>query len=292
MENNTAIPESFWYELLHRAPGTHKYDYGHVLIIGGAEVTAGAPVLAARAALRTGAGLVTVASTIDVVEHIDRDVEEIMTLALPQWNEVERVIAALETYSIERHVSVLVIGPGLPTAADEFVRTFLGKSNLPIVVDAAAIGALHGHLEILRSATRINSSIILTPHSGEYAHLIGSEAPLDPTAERDSAKELAREYNVTVVVKHDRTLVVDAAENIYENTTGNPGLATAGTGDVLTGVVAAMVAQKIEPFMAAKMAVYLHGLAADTAVTYKTEPGMIASDVIEAIPEALRLLDS
>jgi NAD(P)H-hydrate epimerase len=292
MEDDATILESLWYGLLHRDPETHKYDYGHVLIIGGAMATAGAPVLAARAALRTGAGLVTVASTADVVEHIDRDIEEIMTLSLPQWSEAGKVVATLETYINERHVSVLVIGPGLPVSADEFVRAFLGKINLPTIVDAAAIGALSGHLEALRLAARTNKNIILTPHSGEYARLIGDDTPLDPEEERDSAKKFAQDYDVTLVIKHDHTLVVDAAGNIYQNTTGNPGLATAGTGDVLAGVAAAMVAQNIEPFMAAKMAVYLHGLAADTAVTYKTEPGMIASDVIEAIPEALRLLDS
>lgn len=281
-----------WHRLLSRAPQTNKYDYGHVLILGGSEAMVGAPVLAGRAALRTGAGLVTIASSSETVKLVDRDIEEVMTLSLPPWADVEKIIDTIKTFIKTRQVSALVIGPGLPAAADETIRALLLSIELPMVLDAEAFTALSGHLSVLESAAAMNKNIILTPHPGEYARLIGSEAQHDAASERAEGEKFAQKYNATLILKHHHTLVFSSTGGIYTNTTGSPGLATAGTGDVLSGIIAGIVAQKIEPYEASKMAVYLHGLAGDVAAKSKTEPGMIASDIIETIPQALQLLDA
>jgi ADP-dependent NAD(P)H-hydrate dehydratase / NAD(P)H-hydrate epimerase len=279
-----------WHRFLHRDPDSHKYDYGHVLVIGGSEAMAGAPMLVARAAMRVGAGLVTVASTKDTLDILERSSEEIMTLELPEWHESDHVVAEVDDFIQQRHVSTVVIGPGLPETADEAIRKLVGQLRVTLVLDAQAISALRGHLKLLKNTAQ-NKSILLTPHSGEFARLTDSELIRDGHVEHTAVSEFAAYYNVTLIVKHRHTLVASTTGELYENTTGNAGLATAGTGDVLSGVLAGVIAQRIESFMAAKMAVYLHGLAGDVVANIKTEPGMMASDVIEALPEALKLLD-
>lgn len=249
----------------------------------------GAPVLAGRAALRVGAGLVTIASTSETVKLIDRDIEEVMTLSLPPWNKIDESIDTIETFIKSRQVSVLVIGPGLPTGADKVIRALLSSVKLPTVLDAEAFTTLSNHLSVLQSAASAN--IILTPHPGEYARLIKNEPQYDIDSGQAALGKFTRDHNVTLVLKRHHTLVVSADGEIYENTTGNPGLATAGAGDVLAGIIAGILAQEIGLFEATKMAVFLHGLAGDIAAKSNTEPGMIASDIIEFLPEALRELE-
>lgn len=265
----------------------NKYDFGHVLIVGGSREMVGAPVLTARAALRTGAGLVTIASAADAIGLINRDVEEMMTLSLPGWEKVDECLGKIQAFINDRHVSVVVIGPGLPEQADELIRRFIASSELPTVVDAEAFSALRGHLEVMQTSAEKNKGLILTPHPGEYARLEPSYKADEPN-ERAAISIFARKYHVTLVLKHARTLVANEAGEIYENNTGNAGLATAGAGDVLSGILASIVGQGVEPYAAACMAVYLHGMAGDIAANAKTEPGMIASDIIEALPAALK----
>lgn len=251
----------------------------------------GASVLAARAALRSGAGLVSIASTDETTRLIDRDIEEAMTLTLPPWSEIENSIETIKTFIKKRQVSVLVIGPGLPTAADPVVRGLLLKVACPMVLDAEAFTALSGHLQVLRSAANINRNIILTPHPGEYARLIKGKPQYAIDDKYDALKKFVYDYNVTLVLKHHRSLVVAPGKKIHRNTTGNSGLATAGAGDVLTGTIAGILAQKIEPNEATVLGVYLHGLAGDLAMRANTEPGMIASDIIDFLPIALKKLE-
>lgn len=279
-----------WHLLFSRADETNKYDYGHVLIVGGSEAMVGAPVLAARAALRVGAGMVTIASDTKTVELIDRDIEEIMTLSLPSWNEVDKVIATIEEFISERHISTVVIGPGLSELADDAIRTLMVKIKLPMVLDARVFTALSGHLSVLRSAADMHANILLTPHTGEYARLV-KVGLLDDHISPTSLERFAKDYNVTVVLKSHHTLVVSAKGQRYKNTTGNPGLATAGSGDVLAGILAGMLAQGVKPYDAAQMAVYLHGLAGDKVAAATTEAGMIASDIIECLPSVLNELE-
>lgn len=281
------MDKTSWDRLLYRNPQTNKYDYGHVLIMGGSEAMVGAPILTARAALRTGAGLVTIASPDKTAQLIDRDIEEIMTLSLPPWDRPEKTAHAIREFINKRQVSVLVIGPGLASGADRIIRTLIATVELPTVLDAEVFTALSDHLRVLKATASTN--VILTPHSGEYARLIKNE-PQYNTDSEIGLKRFAQDFNATVILKQHHTLAVSAKGEIYKNTTGNPGMATAGTGDVLTGIIGGILAQKVEPYEAAKMSVYLHGKAGDIAAQAKTEPGMVASDVIEAIPEALRQL--
>lgn len=284
-----SMDKKSWHHLLVREPYTNKYDYGHVLVLGGSEAMIGAPVLAARAALRVGAGLVTIASTSETVSLIGRDIEEIMTLSLPSWNEVEELVDTIETFMKKRQVSVLVIGPGLPASADDTIRVLLSRVELPMVLDAEVFTALSGYLEVLKSAA--STSIILTPHPGEYARLIKNGPQYDVAGGQTALGNFTHDHNVALVLKRHRTLVISAEGGIYENATGNPGMATAGAGDVLAGIIAGLLAQKIAPFEAAKMAVYLHGLAGDMATESNTEPGVISSDIIEFLPKALKKLE-
>jgi len=279
-----------WRTLLHRARNTNKYDYGHVLVVGGSEAMTGAPILAGRAALRVGAGLITIASTESAVKLIDRDIEEVMTLSLPPWEKTKECLEVIRRFISEHHVSVLAVGPGLPHTADEVVRNLISL-ELPMVVDAEAFTALSDHLDVLETATDVNKDIVMTPHPGEYTRMTHNQAQYK-NGDKLSVKKFAQDYDVTLVFKQCQTLVADAHGELYENQTGNPGLATAGSGDVLTGIIAGLIAQKrTSIYQAACMAVYLHGLAADLAVKSKTEPGMIASDVIEALPSALLSLE-
>lgn len=282
------MDDSAWKSLLHRSPNTHKYNFGHVLIIGGSPAMTGAPILAARAALRVGAGLTTIASEKETIDLIDRDIEEIMTLPLPTWNLSIECAEIIQAFIQSRHVSTLIIGPGLPPAADEVIRTLAKIVKLPMVIDAEAFAALSGNLDILRAAAKVNEKIVLTPHAGEYARLTKDQ----PSYADDAAVvAFARDFHLTVVLKKHPTVIANSAGKFYENTTGNPGLATAGAGDVLAGIIAGIMAQNGAPYESATMATYLHGLAGDIAANAKTQPGMIASDIIDTIPEALQIID-
>jgi len=271
--------------LFDRPPTSHKYDFGHVLVIGGAPGMVGAPLLAGRAAMRVGAGLVTIASTESVIDKLEKRVEEIMTLRLSENN--DEAIRELGSFITNRKVNVLAIGPGLPAERGSLVKDLVATSKLPVVIDAGGLAAYDGSLSLLRKASRYNPDIILTPHPGEFARLVGKQLPATGAAIKKLLLDTAQATGTVIILKGDSSLVA-AKEQVYQNDSGNPGLATAGTGDVLTGMVAGLLAQQFASFDAACCGVYLHGLAGDLATDAKTEPGLIASDVIEHIPAALR----
>lgn len=282
--------DALWRQLLHRSVETNKYDFGHVLIVGGSPNMTGAPVLAARAALRVGAGLVTIASTANTIGLIDRDIEEPMTVTLPDWKQENEVIAALTSFISNRHVDVVIVGPGLPPDAEPLVRDLIVKLRAPVVLDALCFTAFSGHLEVLEKAAAQNKNLVLTPHSGEFERLIAAKLP-DHKEQQIAAQEFAKGYEVTVALKGSHTFVAGANGEHYENQTGSPGLATAGSGDVLTGCIAGIIAQHIASYDATIMGVYVQGLAGDLVAKAKTEPGMIASDIIEAIPIAFGTIE-
>lgn len=275
--------------LLKRRPDTHKYQYGHVLVVGGSPGMVGAPLLTGSAALRTGAGLVTIASRNEVVDKLEKRVREIMTLALPE-NPAEAA-SEIEGFIQDRKVSVIVLGPGLDVTPES--RALVGKLldgvKLPMIIDGGALGALQRHLDRVDSA--VSKALILTPHTGEFQRLADGELPAGRSSLKNVAAGFAKDHAVTLVLKGQPTYVAQSDGSVYENTTGNPGLATAGTGDVLAGVIAGMIAQGIEPPQAAEAAVYLHGLAGDIAAAAKTEPGMVAGDVVDALPSALKRIE-
>ncbi|HUY85041.1 MAG TPA: NAD(P)H-hydrate dehydratase [Candidatus Dormibacteraeota bacterium] len=276
------MPPETLRQLLKRSPETHKYDYGHVLVVGGSPGMVGAPLLAAEAALRAGAGLVTIASHATAADKLEKRVREVMTLRLPA--DLSAAVDELAAFIKRRKVSVVVIGPGQTPDFAALSPALLSKIRIPVVIDGGALGAFQGKLENLKKAAH---PLILTPHAGEFQKLTGAKPPTGREQLRRVTAQFASEYQVTLVFKGHHTLVAHPDGQVYENTTGNPGVATAGTGDVLSGIIAALLAQVPDTAQAVEAAVYLHGLAGDLAAKAKTEPGMIASDVIEQIPMAL-----
>jgi NAD(P)H-hydrate epimerase len=168
------------------------------------------------------------------------------------------------------------------------VRSIVTQLSLPIVLDAGGLTAFYGRLPHLQEAARTNPNIIITPHTGEYAKLTGTDATKERAELTAQAVQFAKDDRLTLVLKGSHTIVCHPDRLFYENQTGNPGLATAGTGDVLTGMISGLLAQNVELGLAVETAVYLHGLAGDLAAAAKTQPGVIASDVIDFLPEALK----
>lgn len=246
---------------------SHKYDYGHVLVIGGSPGMVGAPLLVAMAALRTGAGLATIASSADVIDKLEKRVVEVMTLRIDN-------LSTIIDFVKERKVSAVAVGSGMDANQLGLVKQLLPRLTIPAIIDA---GALAAH--------QLAKEAILTPHTGELARLVGGPLPPDAPA---FVKKLAGQWQQVVVLKGNHTSVAGPQGEWYVNHTGNPGLATAGTGDVLSGVIAGLLAQGAAPFEAAQYGVYLHGLAGDLAAQDKTQPGMVASDVIDKLPAALQ----
>lgn len=273
-------PQDVLRQFLKRRPTSHKYDYGHVLVLGGSPGMVGAPILTGQAALRSGAGLVTIASTAPVTDKLEKRVAEIMTLTLP--TEVEASLDSLRQFIRDRQVNVLAIGPGLKPSP-KLIKKLLTSFDLPLIIDGGGLASLIGQLELL---SKSKQSIILTPHAGEFKRLINQALPAQPSDLKALAQSFAEQHRVILVLKGQPTYVAQSDTQLYENPTGNAGLATAGTGDVLTGVIAGLMAQKVEPKRAVPAAVYLHGLAGDLAAQAKTQPGLIAADVIEMLPLA------
>jgi len=277
------------HQLLHRSPDANKYDFGHVLIVGGSAGMVGAPLMAGEAALRVGAGLVTIASEATTTEKLERRVEEIMTISLDDFTEVDKVITVLQTHIVSRHVTALLVGSGLPPSAHALVRAIAEHILLPLVIDAGGLGAFYDNTGLATAATK-NASIILTPHTGEFAKLAHTAAKRDPADLRQQAKNFAQTNHVTLVVKGHKSLIIDSDGHTHVNQTGNPGLATAGTGDILAGMIAGLLAQGSGPFAAAQAATYLHGLAGDLAAKDETQAGVIATDLLDYVPAALKTL--
>lgn len=286
-----------------RKPDSHKGDFGHVLIVAGSRGMSGAAVLAGRAALRAGAGLVTLAAPESIQAVVSGMLAEAMTLGLPETGAGSvspEASARLQAAHRERSFAVLALGPGLGTHPDtaRAVVAVLGSLRLPAVVDADALNNLAGQpRESVRELlSRRGAPCVFTPHPGELARLLRVEVSEIQADRPASARRLAVDLGVACLLKGHDTAVSDGRREAV-NPTGNAGLAKGGTGDALTGVVAALWAQRIgsgaeagSGFEAAAMGAYLHGLAADIAVKDKTVYSLLASDVIEALPSALRRL--
>lgn len=272
-----------------RKPDTNKYDYGHILIIAGSLGMSGAAILTAQSALRSGAGLVTLAIPKSLLGLVAGQTKEIMTLPLPETRELSLALSAgkkILQFIKNRRVSVVAIGPGISRhrQTKKLVRKILLQVNRPCVLDADGINAFVGSKKLLK---KVKSPLVLTPHCGELARL------LEDTTERiqidriRSARSFAQEYGQVCVLKGHQTVVTDGRKT-FLNPTGNPGMATAGCGDVLTGMIAGFLGQGLSLLSASLAAVYLHGLAGDIARDEKTELGLIAGDIIDYIPRAIK----
>lgn len=277
-------------KLLPKRPkDAYKNMFGHVLVLAGSAGLTGAAVLASHAALRIGAGLVTlgIPKTLNAIVAVK--LTEVMTKPLAETDEQTLSLKALDAINnlIQlRAINVVVIGPGLSTHPEtvELVRSIVSSSKVPLVIDADGINALVGKLDLIKNA---KSSIIFTPHAGELGRLIAQHATDIKKAGVKYPVQFSRETGAGCILKGYHTIVTNG-DGVFINNTGNPGMATAGSGDVLSGMVGGLVAQGLDVFAAAKAAVYIHGLAGDLAVKETTEMGLIASDIIRAIPEALK----
>jgi NAD(P)H-hydrate epimerase len=269
-----------------RPEESHKGMYGSVLLLAGGRGMAGAAALCGASALRSGAGLVRVATAAEVQPTVATFEPCYMTY--PIANDDEGIVRfAPARRALERflpHADVLGIGPGLGESEDvrELLRWVVESVDRPTVIDADGLNALVGQTKLLG---RLNRPVVLTPHPGEFARLVG-RTTAEVQADRESlAAEFARTENLVLVLKGAKTVVTDGAR-VYINGTGNPGMATGGAGDVLTGVIAALIGQKLPAFDAAQLGVYVHGLAGDIARDHDGEIGMIAGDIVDALADA------
>ena len=272
-----------------RAQDSHKGDYGRVLVVAGSPGKSGAAVLAGLAALRSGAGLVTVATPASQVPLVAAGSSECMTLALPE-DEYGFVRPDAIDLIVEFNADVIAIGPGLGRTAGvrALVQAVTERSGVPLILDADAIVSFAGEPD--RLVGRDGVDLIITPHPGEMAALIGLSTA-DVQAHRLAvARDFAATHRLNVVLKGHRTIVATPEGRSFINLTGNAGMATAGAGDVLTGAVAAWAAQLFDAEAACKLAVYLHGLAGDLAEADEGEVGMIAGDILARLGEAVQEL--
>lgn len=273
-----------------RPPAANKGSFGHVLVIGGSVGKAGAAAMAGMSALRAGAGLSTVATPKSVLPTVAGFHPEVMTEPLEETEAGSISLRALEYGRLDKLAegkTVLAIGPGIARLSEtaEFVRTIVAKYRTAMVLDADGLNAFEGRTTELRGKGR---ALVITPHPGEMARLIGSSAAAVQRDRLNVARTLAREHDVIVVLKGHRTLIAQPDGTVWVNTTGNPGMATGGTGDILTGMVAGFIAQNparvLEGVIAA---VHLHGLAGDVARESMGEQSLVATDLIKALPEAM-----
>ncbi|MDZ4657363.1 MAG: NAD(P)H-hydrate dehydratase [Bythopirellula sp.] len=277
--------------LAPRKADGHKGTYGRVMIVGGSRGKAGAPGLAGMAALRGGAGLVTVVVPRSVQVTVAGFEPSLMTVGLGDATcDFLRQEFAAEIFELAANQTCLALGPGMGTepTTQRLVHTLYHKLSQPMVVDADALNALSEWKEGLKHP---GGSCILTPHPGEFQRLTGEKCAEDLNARAEQAAKLANE-NTIVVLKGHRTIVTDGTRVSF-NQTGNPGMATGGSGDSLTGIIAALLAQGMEPWDAARLGVHVHGLAGDLAAEELGEVSLIASDLVDFLPLAfLRMADS
>jgi ADP-dependent NAD(P)H-hydrate dehydratase / NAD(P)H-hydrate epimerase len=275
-----------------RAPDTHKGTYGHVLVIAGSRGKTGAAILACRAAMRSGAGLTTLAvprslnsifasSLIEVMTESLRDnaAEEIEPLSDGEWRRL-----------LERK-DVLLFGPGIgvtPTTQNN-LRWLLRNLAIPWVIDADGLNNLALEIDRLKQA---KTAPVLTPHPGEMARLTGKSTAEVNRDRVGIARSFALEHRCHVVLKGARTVISAASGKVFINPTGNPGMASGGMGDALSGILTALLAQGLAPEDAMKLGVYLHGFVGDRVAASKGGIGLIASDIIEGLPAGLQAIAS
>ena len=272
-----------------RRAESNKGNYGHVLVVGGSRGKAGAAAMAGIAALRAGAGLSTVATANSVLGTVAGFHPELMTEPLAETDAGTISMSARERIDeLAKGKTVVAIGPGISgnPQTSEMVRELVADLRGAMVVDADGLNAFDGRTEELNGNGR---TLVITPHPGEMARLAGMSIPDVQKDRLGVARKFAREHELIVVLKGHRTLVVRGDGEAWVNTTGNPGMSTGGTGDILTGMVAGMIAQNPKDAFAATMAaVHLHGLAGDVMRESVGEHSLVATDLLRGLPEAFR----
>ena len=271
-----------------RSPSSHKGTFGHAGVIAGSPGKTGAPAMAALGALRVGTGLVTVAIPQTISPILESKLLEVMTEPMP---ENSHHMLGMETgaalLAFATNKSALAFGPGMGVSPDttDFLRHVLPQLKVPCVLDADALNGLMHHRQVF---SLMKEPPILTPHPGEMARLLDGSSPKQVNEDRIGvSRQFAMQHRVVLVLKGARTIIAEPEGHIAICPTGNPGMASAGMGDVLTGMIAGLLAQGLSAWDAARAGVYLHGMAGDLAAATIGEPGLIAGDVITAIPHAL-----
>ena len=272
-----------------RAAESNKGNYGHVLVVGGSVGKAGSVAMAGMAALRAGAGLATVATAKSGLSTVAGFYPELMTEPLAETREgTISAHAGTRLDALMKGKSVVAIGPGIsrfPETA-ELVRTLVGKCEVPVVLDADGLNAFEGCTDELNGQGRV---LVITPHPGEMARLCECSIAEVQKDRLGVARRFARDHDLIVVLKGHRTLVVQPDGEAWVNTTGNPGMSTGGTGDILTGMVAGLIAQNPNSaLLAVCAAVHLHGLAGDVMRETLGEHSLVATDLLKGLPEAFR----
>jgi NAD(P)H-hydrate epimerase len=277
----TALPK-----IPPRPEDSHKGTFGKVLVVAGSRGMTGAAILCGTAALRSGAGLVQVATPADVQAVVAAGNPCYTTACLPidvQGHLNEDAVSVI--LELARGANVLAVGPGLGQAKKmgEIMEYLLLQATLPIVLDADGINALAKlPADVLR---RREVPIVLTPHPGEFGRLTRKSSKEVQENREALAVPFAAEHNVVLVLKGHGTLVTDG-KRLYRNNTGNPGMAKGGSGDLLTGMIAALIAQGLSPFDAAQLGVWAHGLAGDLAAKIHGEISLLATDILDQLAKA------
>ena len=281
-------------ELNARKSNTHKGSYGRVLVLAGSPGFTGAAYLCSKAALRSGSGIVTLGVPESLNPVMEAKLTCVMTRPLSETKEStlsnkgkKEIMKLCESHD------VVALGPGLSQQPEtrELILWLIQNIDRNMVIDADGLNALSDKVEVLH---KIKRQAVLTPHPGEMSHLAGLDSAKDVQKDRLNTasqfvqsiqKKLNNERKLTLVLKGDKTIVADSGK-VYINRTGNPGMATAGTGDVLTGIIVSLIGQGYDVFDASQLGVYIHGLAGDIVANKKGELSMIASDIIEYLPDA------
>lgn len=274
--------------LKRREPEGHKGTYGHAVIIGGSLGMSGAVMMSSFAALRCGAGLVTAAVPESLVPVIDSALLEVMSTPLAESGDCVISVEALPAIeNLLGTASVCAVGPGMSrySEARTIINFILENSGIPLVIDADGLNALEGNTDILKNR---QVPMVLTPHPGEMARLTGKSTEEIQSRRIETARGFAEEHGLTLVLKGHHTVVAAPGGDVYINMTGNPGMATAGSGDVLTGIITALIAQGLNPQQAAVAGVYLHGAAGDQAALDRGERGLVATDLIHYLPQVIK----
>ena len=273
-----------------RKKATHKGTYGHLLILAGSIGKTGAAVMAGRAALKMGAGLVTAGVPQTCLPMVARSMMELMTEPLPETDEGTLSEDALpEVLGLLKGKDALMLGPGISMheSTNKFVLSLLPKMRIPAVLDADALNILAAKPDILKS---LSKPAVVTPHPGEFARLLGLSTKKVLDKRLELVPRFARKFGIFVVLKGYRTLISTPSGEVYINPTGNPGMATAGSGDVLSGVIASMIVQEKNILDAVLAAVYLHGLSGDMAASRIGEKSLTARNIITYLPSAIKSL--
>ena len=271
-----------------RHTNSHKGTYGRVFIVAASTGMTGAAALAGEAVLRVGAGLVTLGIPKSLNPILEAKVSEVMTLPLPETAEGSLNLDAKSQILeyVNRTGSVLAIGPGLSQQPETvaLVHSLIRDSDQPMLIDADGLNALSKSEDLLSS---LPAHTVLTPHPGEMTRLVGGTVVELENNRIRIGQQFAQEHGVTLVLKGVPTVIAGANGGTWLNSTGNPGMSTAGMGDVLTGIIAGLMAQELSSYKAAVLGVYLHGLAGDIAAESTGMHGLMARDVLAAVPEAM-----